>query len=84
MKPIPTDTLRAVHAREWQARRWPESFDAASADPIIARVMDILARHVPAYSRRDVDRARIGWNDPHRVTLDNKQRASGEKPEDYE
>lgn len=95
MNPIPTDTLRAVHAREWKARRWPESFDACAADPVISRIMDVLARHVPAYSRRDVDRARIGWNGPVRVTtsaaptpapnvIDNKRRASGEKPEDYE
>lgn len=94
MKPIPTDTLRAIHAREWKARRWPESFEACAADPIISRVMDILARHVPAYSRRDADRARIGWNGPVRLTppssppapntLDIKRRASGEKPEDFE
>lgn len=59
------DTLRAAFARERPYRpHWPERFEDAIADPIVARVLDILARHVPAYGRRHAARARVNWQGP--------------------
>ncbi len=66
MKPIPESTLRATYAREQPQRRgWPADYAEGMADPIIARIVDMLARRqVPAFGRARADRARIGLDAP--------------------
>lgn len=46
--------LRAAFARERPYRpHWPDTYESAAADPIILRVLDMLARHVePPHQRR--------------------------------
>lgn len=54
---IPDELLRSTWARERPYRpHWPATFDECAADPLISRVLDLLARKVPTYSRRSVDR----------------------------
>ena len=86
----PIDALRAAFERQRPYHpTWPATFEAAMQDPVISRLIDIYARHVPAYSRKSADRLRIGWNGPVRVEskqikppiFDQKRLASGEKPE---
>ncbi len=62
LPPIPDDVLRNTYKREQPYRHhWPESYEAGMADPIISRIVELLARHaVPAWGRRHADRARVG------------------------
>lgn len=58
---IPEQVLRAAYTREQPYRmQWPQDYAVGMADPAIAAVVRILARHVPTYGRRSVERARIG------------------------
>lgn len=62
---IPTDILRAIYTQEQPHRiDWPKSYAEGMADPIISRVVEMLARvRVPAYRRQDSDRCRPGvWS----------------------
>lgn len=70
--------LRDTYKRESAHRpHWPDTFEAAMADPVISRIVAMLCAHqVPAFGRRKAERAKIG--------LDQKRLASGEKPEDFE
>lgn len=54
----PDATLRSTYAREQPYRHhWPKSYEKGMADPIIARVVDMLARRqVTAFGRRRADR----------------------------
>lgn len=65
---IPRETLRAVFIREKPYHlAWPITFDEALADPLTLAVLETIARHTPAYSRMQADRARVGLSGPTRV-----------------
>lgn len=72
MTPIPEDTLRAVYRREQPYRyHWPASYEEGMGDPIISRIVELLARHqVPAFGRRHADRARIGLGQGRQASLE--------------
>lgn len=95
---IPDDTLRATYAREQPYRHhWPESYEVGMSDPLISRIVELLARHaVPAWGRRHADRARIGLGQGHAPApglpplsrplapgeIDRKRAASGDRDDD--
>ena len=55
------DDRRAAYVREAPYRpSWPKTFAEADADPIISRILDILARKVPALTRKRADRGLVG------------------------
>ena len=58
---IPDEILRETYTRELPYHpAWPLDYSRAIADPVIAAILRTLARHVPAYRRRDSDRAALG------------------------
>jgi hypothetical protein len=58
---IPDDVMRETFTRELPYHpAWPLDYSKAIADPVIAAILRTLARHVPAYRRRDSDRAAVG------------------------
>lgn len=58
----PEATLRATYTREQPYRHhWPKDYAQGMADPIIARVVDMMARRqVTAFGRRRADRVNAG------------------------
>lgn len=75
MNEIPRATLEAVYKREQPARRnWPVSFEEGMRDPIISRIVEMLARHqIPAYKRTQAPRY------SQRRGLSGKDLAAGER-----
>lgn len=62
---IPLDTLLRVFIREKPYHlHWPLTFAEALADPLTRAVLETIARHTPAYSRVQADRARLGLIGP--------------------
>lgn len=61
LPPIPEATLRATYTREQPHRHdWPQLYEQGMRDPIIARIVDMLARRqVPAFGRRRADRVGV-------------------------
>lgn len=94
LTPIPTDILRAIYQQEQPHRiDWPREYALGMADPLISRIVEMLARHrVPAYRRQDAERFRAGvWAtspggrggsraEPSPV-IDGKMAAAGERLE---
>lgn len=92
--PIPADILRAIYQQEQPHRvDWPREYAVGMSDPLISRIVEMLARHrVPAYRRQDADRFRAGvWStspggrgahraDPSPI-IDGKSAAAGERLE---
>lgn len=81
------DELRATYAREVLHRpHWPQSFQAAMADPLTAAIVRTLAAHPPTFGRRAAPAA-PQWHGAHYWKpaapreIDFKSRAAGEKPE---
>lgn len=74
---IPEETLRATfERRRFAYRNWPESFSDAMADPIIRRLIEILARQdVAAIARKKAPRFQLRG-------LSGKDRAAGERDDD--
>lgn len=75
----PEATLRATYTREQPYRHhWPKDYETGMADPIIARVVDMLARRqVTAFGRRKADR----WAPGRALApgeIDRKRAASGD------
>lgn len=85
MTTLPDDTLRATYAREQPYRiDWPTDYRRGMADPIISRIVEMLARHsVPAYRRQDSPRwgALPGSTPAPALTrlMSGKDRAAGER-----
>lgn len=74
---IPEETLRATfQRRRFAYRDWPESFADAMADPIIRRLIEILARQdVAAIARKKAPRFQMRG-------LSGKDHAAGERDDD--
>lgn len=81
MTTLPDDTLRATYAREQPYRiDWPTDYQRGMADPIISRIVEMLARHsVPAYRRQDAPRWGAMLGSPPARPLSGKDRAAGER-----
>jgi len=57
------ESMRRVYAREREHRpHWPATFEDAMKDPLVSRIIETMALHVPAVTRRRADRWRIGVN----------------------
>lgn len=75
----PDASLRATFTREQPYRHdWPRDYDRAMADPIIARIVDMLTRRqVTSFGRRRADR----WAPGRALApgeVDRKRAASGD------
>lgn len=89
MTTTPTDQqLRDTYRREQPHRiDWPKDYAQGMADPIIARLVDMLTRRqIPAFGRRKAPRGGLTLRATAAPStqprpLDQKQRASGERDE---
>lgn len=74
-----TEALRRAWMRHrGQFKRWPDTFELAVADPVIASILEMYARReVPAF-KRSGERGGVLRHPP---TLTGKDRAAGERDE---
>lgn len=77
---IPESTLRATYTREQPHRHdWPQLYEVGMQNPIIARIVDMLARRqVPSFGRRRADRYGVKLRGLAPGEVDRKRAASGD------
>jgi hypothetical protein len=84
LPPIPETTLRATYARSQPYYRdWPTDYAQGMSNPVIAAIVDMLARRqVPSFGRRRADRQGVKLRALALGEIDRKRAAAGDKDDD--
>ena len=60
LRPLTDAELRSAYARGWRAS-WPVTFEEAMRDEVIAKIVETIARNVPALTRKNQSERHTGF-----------------------